>query len=119
MQTGQNKDIIRGATFIVESTTLHCTSCGEKLTYQCQSCANPVDNTRFCGGCGTQQFDVPECEQCGSYLKKNDMGENTKLDGCEKCRNKKAQQNLSTLVSTPAPQQPKPNFDDFEDDIPF
>ncbi|MDM8561206.1 serine/threonine-protein kinase [Candidatus Parabeggiatoa sp. HSG14] len=80
--------------FIEESTDVYCTSCGEKLIYQCKNCGSPIDNTRFCGGCGTQQFDVPECKQCGSYLKKNDMGKDTNKEGCEKCRNKKYQLQL-------------------------
>jgi len=85
----------KGAYFIEESTDVHCTSCGNKLIYQCKNCGCPIDNTRFCGGCGTQQFDVPECKQCGSYLKKNDMGRDTNKEGCEKCRNKKHQQQSS------------------------
>jgi serine/threonine-protein kinase len=106
----------RGANFIEESTTIHCTSCGEKLIYQCLNCDNSIDNTRFCGGCGTEQFSIPECEQCGSWLKKGDMSKSTKMDGCQKCREKK-EQSKSSLTQAPSAVQ-QPQLSDF-DDIPF
>ena len=108
----------RGANFMEGSTALHCTSCGEKLVYQCLNCGNSIDNTRFCGGCGTEQFSIPECEQCGSWLKKGDMGKNTKKDGCQKCREKKEK---ASHTQTPSiVQQPQASsFSDFDDDIPF
>lgn len=99
----------RGPYFIDESTQPFCTSCGSTLLYQCEECGAPINNTKFCGGCGTQQFTVPECLQCGSYLMKTDMGKDTKADGCEKCRSQKLNaQNNSTTIN-----------DSFDDDIPF
>jgi len=43
-------------------------------------------------------------------LQKNDMGSNTKDNGCEKCRRKK--QEAENLIKNPPPQN-------FDDDIPF
>lgn len=79
----------RGPNFIEESRSVFCTSCGGKLLYRCEGCGSSIDNTRFCGGCGTEQFKVPECLQCGSYLTREDMDKNTKKDGCVKCRQRK------------------------------
>jgi len=99
----------RGAYFIEESTEPFCTSCGNKLIYQCEGCGSPIDHTKFCGGCGAQQFGVPECVKCHSFLKKEDMNTDTENNGCEKCRNKKP-----TIPKSP------PKIDDgFDDDIPF
>ena len=99
----------RGAYFIEESTEPFCTSCGNKLIYQCENCGSSIDNTKFCGGCGAQQFDVPECQQCGSFLTKKDMNMDTKIHGCEKCKVKKTQDKIS----------PPMVEDGFDDDIPF
>ena len=93
----------RGPTFLDKSTNTYCTSCGHTLLYRCPGCSQPIENTRFCGGCGTEQFVVPECKMCGSYLKKEDMGNDTSKDGCDKCRRRSEQANT----------------DPFEDDIPF
>lgn len=109
----------RGPNFITESSTLHCTSCGERLVYQCANCNAPIDNTRFCGGCGTEQFTVPECVMCGSFLKKIDMGKDTDIDGCDKCKSERLQASTVASVPTYQPKKPTNNFDDFDDDIPF
>lgn len=94
----------RGPNVIEESSDAYCTSCGTGLTYQCASCGAAIENTPFCGGCGTRQFVVPECKRCGSLLTKDDMDKDTEKVGCEKCRRKESQQKTT------------PN--DF-DDIPF
>ncbi|NMU25027.1 serine/threonine protein kinase, partial [Vibrio parahaemolyticus] len=80
------------------------------------SCGYPIAETRFCGGCGTELFKVPECSSCGSYLKKQDMSKDTSK-GCSKCQAKQV---------LPQPQQPiwgqpqqQPAGMDFDDDIPF
>ena len=99
----------RGAYFIEESTEPFCTSCGNKLIYQCENCGTSIENTKFCGGCGTQQFEVPECLQCGSFLTKKDMGKDKKTNGCESCRSKK------THIQTALPIVE----DGFDEDIPF
>lgn len=98
----------KGPNFIEESSDAYCTSCGDKLIYQCSTCGSPVDNTPFCGGCGTQQFFVPECKTCSSLLTKIDMDKDTEKNGCEKCRRKKSAQTSPSIVP-----------DDFDDDIPF
>ncbi|QYJ83412.1 serine/threonine-protein kinase [Shewanella aegiceratis] len=102
----------KGANFIENSIDIHCTSCGEKLTYQC-ACGYPIAETRFCGGCGAELFRVPECDSCGSYLKKQDIGKDIS-SGCSKCLSKKQ-------VQPPVwgqPQQISKDVD-FDDDIPF
>ena len=81
----------KGAYFIEKCTDAFCTSCGNTLIYQCSTCGSNIEDKQFCGGCGTQQFSVPECEQCGSYLSKIDINSDTKKDGCEKCRKKNQQ----------------------------
>lgn len=96
----------KGPNFIDESSDAYCTSCGTKLIYQCSNCGAPIGNTPFCGGCGTQQFMIPECKICGSYLTKIDMDKDTEKFGCAKCRRKKEQQSTVT---------PTTDFDD----IPF
>jgi len=107
-----DRGFYRGIYFIENSTNIHCTSCGQKLIYQCQKCGNPVENTMHCGGCGNRQFSVPKCKQCKSFLKEIDMDDDTELKGCDKCRNKKKPQQKS--------QDSKINFDEsFDDDIPF
>ncbi len=98
----------RGPYFIEESTDPFCTSCGNKLIYQCENCGSPIENTKFCGGCGTKQFDVPECLKCHSFLTKNDMNTDTKNNGCEKCRNKNQEAQNSQAI-----------MNDGFDDIPF
>jgi eukaryotic-like serine/threonine-protein kinase len=98
----------KGAYFIEESTSAYCTSCGNKLVYQCENCGSSIDNTEYCGGCGAHQFEVPECLQCGSFLKKSDMIQDTKKNGCEKCRATKSQEAISATI-----------VDDGFDDIPF
>lgn len=100
----------KGPNFVEESTNAFCTSCGHNLLYKCAGCGYPIDNTRYCGGCGTEQFVVPECAKCGSYLKKEDMSKNTAELGCTKCRRKAEQEKIQT---------PPPGTDSFEDDIPF
>lgn len=100
----------RGPNFIEECTNAFCTSCGNALLYKCPGCGHPVENTRFCGGCGTEQFSIPECETCGSYLEKGDMDKNTAEVGCGKCRRKSAKNKAQNVL---------PNMDSFDDDIPF
>lgn len=97
----------RGPRFIEESIDTFCTSCGNKLLYKCPGCGNSIEKTAFCGGCGTKQFSIPECEQCGSFLMKEDMNKNTKDVGCSKCRSNKPR----TPLSIPT--------DSYDDDIPF
>jgi len=99
----------RGAYLIDESTEPFCIRCGNKLIYQCENCGGSIDNTKFCGGCGTEQFKIPECLKCGSYLKKVDMNKNTEINGCEKCRNKKKQSSTT----------PTAVMAEFDDEIPF
>ncbi len=101
----------RGANYIPDSTTVYCTSCGDKLVYQCSGCDSPIDMNKFCGDCGTKQFEVPECKQCGSFLQKNEMDSDTEKDGCEKCRRKKKEAEM--LIKKPQ------DFSNFDDDIPF
>jgi len=54
--------------------------------------------------CGTQQFNIPECLKCGSFLRKTDMNKDTQTHGCEKCRAKVSSPNI---------------VNDVLDDIPF
>ena len=82
----------KSAHFIEKCTDAFCTSCGNTLIYQCATCGSNIDDKQFCGGCGTQQFSVPECKQCGSYLTKVDINADTSIDGCKKCRKTKQQQ---------------------------
>lgn len=100
----------KGVNFISQSTAHYCKSCGDKLVYKCSGCGSPIDDSKFCGGCGTKQFEIPECEQCGSLLQKNDMDSDTKENGCEKCRRKN--QEAEEFKKQPQPQN-------FDDDIPF
>jgi len=100
----------KGANFIEECADIHCTSCGNKLIYQC-ACGFPIANTQFCGGCGSSLFKVPECSKCGSFLKKIDMGKDT-TDGCNKCEGE------AKLQPQLAPQTPPP-IKTVDDDIPF
>jgi len=94
----------RGVRVVEDCIDPFCKECGAKLVYQCETCRKPIENAKYCGGCGTQQFEVPECSKCGSYLKKIDMNNDTEKHGCEKCRSRPAQE--------------KP-IDDGFDDIPF
>jgi len=105
----------RGAYFIDDSINSHCTSCGNKLIYQCGNCGCSIDNTKHCGGCGAQQFYVPECKKCGSYLKKVDMGKDTELLGCEKCNSKPPAQVTYQVQQIPK-QSPNPASDE---ELPF
>jgi serine/threonine protein kinase len=100
----------RGPNFVSDCTNAFCTSCGHALLYKCAGCNHPIESTRFCGGCGTEQFTVPECRTCGSFLKKEDMNNDTATLGCTKCRRKAGQ--------TKAANQPV-GFDNFDEDIPF
>lgn len=106
----------KGANFMEECTDIHCTSCGNKLIYQC-SCGYPIANTPFCGGCGGELFQVPECESCGSYLTKQDVGKDTS-NGCKKCLTHKhqVQQQPQQVWGQP---QVVPSVLSFDDDIPF
>lgn len=103
----------KGAYFIEKCTDAFCTSCGNNLIYQCSNCGSSIDDNQFCGGCGTKQFSIPKCEQCGSYLNKTDIDKDTKKDGCEKCRRIQEQQQKY--------QQPVPisSLSIDPDDIPF
>lgn len=105
----------KGASFKEESIATHCTDCGNALIYQCEKCTSSIDNTRFCGGCGTEQFHIPECRKCGSFLKKIDMDKKTELDGCERCNLEEA------ALQAQKPPKPKTpiSWDDLDDDIPF
>lgn len=104
----------KGANFIDKCTDIHCTSCGGKLTYQC-TCGYPIAATRFCGGCGSELFKLPECDCCGSYLTKSDIGKDTSK-GCTKCLSKKNLQPQKLVWGQP---QQSPIVTDFDDDIPF
>ena len=105
----------KGANFTENCIDIHCTSCGDKLTYQC-TCGYPIAETRFCGGCGNELFKVPECSSCGSYLKKQDMGKDTSK-GCSKCLSKQVlHQPQQTIWGQPLQQ---PTGMEFDDDIPF
>lgn len=97
----------RGPNFIENSTNAFCTSCGNSLLYKCIGCGHSIENTRYCGGCGTEQFQIPECQTCGSFLKINDMGKDTNFSGCSKCRSKDEQSKAQTSI------------DPFDEDIPF
>lgn len=66
----------------------HCDACGSDLVYPCEKCGRPFAENRFCGNCGTKLYDVPECQQCGSWLTRKDMGTDSAASGCEKCRRK-------------------------------
>lgn len=98
----------RGVNYIEESTEPFCTSCGHKLIYQCENCGSPIDNTMYCGGCGAQQFQVPECKKCGSLLEKDDMDKDTEKNGCGKCKRKELKSQSSVQIN-----------DDFDDEVPF
>ncbi|MEM5527890.1 serine/threonine-protein kinase [Gammaproteobacteria bacterium AS21] len=89
----------RGPNFIAECTHLYCTSCSNALVYKCSGCDQPIEDNRFCGGCGTEQFFIPECKICGSYLEKADIGKNTEELGCGKCR-RKLIENESKIISS-------------------
>lgn len=104
----------KGANFMEECTDIHCTACGNKLIYQC-SCGFPIANTPFCGGCGGELFRIPECEKCGSYLQKADIGKNTS-DGCSKC---KSVQPLPQQSVWGQQSQKVPTQINIDDDIPF
>ncbi|WP_231891774.1 serine/threonine-protein kinase [Vibrio sp. HI00D65] len=104
----------KGANFIADSIDIHCTSCGNKLVYLC-TCGHPIADTRFCGGCGNELFKIPECDSCGSYLKKQDMDKSTS-QGCTKCLTTDMPPPQQTLWRRP--QQTKA-ITDFDDDIPF
>ncbi|MGR5080337.1 protein kinase domain-containing protein [Photobacterium swingsii] len=84
------------------------------IIYQC-SCGFPIANTPFCGGCGGELFRIPECEKCGSYLQKADIGKNTS-DGCSKC---KSVQPLSQQSVWGQQSQKVPTQINIDDDIPF
>lgn len=108
----------KGANFIDQSTNAHCTNCGDNLIYQCKNCGASIDDTKFCGGCGFQHHNIPECGKCGSYLKIEDMGKDTATLGCVKCNKKE-----SELVLRPAPYaypQPLQQYKkSIPDDVPF
>ena len=104
----------KGPNFIENSIDIHCTSCGDKLTYRC-TCGYPIAETPFCGGCGSELFKVPECDSCGSYLKKQDFGKDTST-GCSKCLTKKQPQLQQSSWGQP---QQIPAVTVFDDDIPF
>ncbi|MCC4798212.1 serine/threonine-protein kinase [Enterovibrio norvegicus] len=106
----------KGANFIDDCIDIHCTSCGDKLTYQC-TCGYPVAETRFCGGCGAELFRVPECDTCGSHLTKQDIGNDTS-SGCSKCLSKKQVQQQLQQPVWGRPQQILKDLE-FDDDIPF
>lgn len=107
----------KGANFIENCIDIHCTSCGNELVYQCM-CGYPIADTRFCGGCGSELFQIPECNTCGSHLTKKDIGKDTSK-GCNKCLSKqqlKPQQQPQQVWGQP---QKLSIPVDFDDDIPF
>lgn len=63
-----------------------CQACGSNLVYECERCGRPFEGNQFCGNCGNKLHEVPECDLCGSWLTAKDMGTDTVLNGCEKCR---------------------------------
>lgn len=98
----------RGPRVIKDSTGSFCTSCGGSLAYLCKNCGGPISETPYCGSCGAENFRVPECKACSSWLTKeymDSMGEY----GCSKCKDKKPRLGRST---------PKPATAS-DDDIPF
>jgi len=103
----------KGANFIENCIDIHCTSCGHNLIYQC-ICGYPIADTQFCGGCGTELFCIPECDNCGSYLTKKDIGKDNTSKGCKKCLSKQQPQ-IQQIWGQP---QIPPKAQDF-DDIPF
>jgi len=108
----------KGPYFIEKCTNLFCTSCGNKLLYKCKNCNSTIEFTMFCGSCGQQQFGLPECKNCGSYLKIIDMETDTKKNGCEKCKHELLP--LSPLpVPPPSPPVSSPQQTNSDNDIPF
>ena len=104
----------KGANFIDNCIDIHCTSCGDNLIYQC-TCGYPIAQTRFCGGCGSELFKLPECDSCGSYLTKKDLGKDTSK-GCTKCLSKRQLQTQQQVWGKPQQVQ---KITEFDDDIPF
>jgi serine/threonine protein kinase len=80
-----------GPRIVRDTTDNCCQACGTSLVYPCERCGRPFSDSRFCGDCGNQQYEVPECRQCGSWLTLVDMGADTAANGCGKCRWKKEQ----------------------------
>jgi serine/threonine protein kinase len=107
----------KGANFIKNCTDIHCTSCGNKLVYQC-TCGYPIADTRYCGGCGSELFNIPECNSCGSHLTKKDIGKDTS-NGCYKCLSKQQSQPLPQPPQIRPQLQKPPTVVDFDEDIPF
>ena len=94
----------RGPRFIEECEHEFCDDCGAELQRACGLCGARPTRKPYCGNCGNQLYSPPpECEQCGSYLRKEDMGQDTRQFGCKKCREDR--------------QRKQSSFSD--DDIPF
>ncbi len=78
-----------GPRVVGDTTDNCCQACGAALVYPCERCGRPFSGSQFCGDCGNELYEVPECAQCGSWLTAVDLGADTGANGCEKCRRKK------------------------------
>lgn len=76
----------KGPSIYMETLDSFCVECGMLLLKECPNCSIEINTSRFCGGCGEKQFEVPECKRCGSHLTKRDMKDDTGTVGCLKCR---------------------------------
>lgn len=72
-----------------------CPDCGSNLVYPCVKCTRPFEGRQFCANCGNRHYEVPTCKACGSWLKLKDMGTDTAVNGCEKCRREKELEDLT------------------------
>jgi eukaryotic-like serine/threonine-protein kinase len=77
----------RGPRIAEQCVDPFCSCCGGKLTYQCTACGHSIATTLHCGNCGSENYQVPECIRCHSWLTRaymDTLGEG----GCTKCKGK-------------------------------
>jgi serine/threonine protein kinase len=78
-----------GPSVLPSTTDNCCEACGTNLVYPCERCGRPFGGSQFCGDCGSKLYEVPQCQQCGSWLTAADMDADTAANGCERCRRAK------------------------------
>jgi hypothetical protein len=108
------RQFFRGPRIVEGTIDRHCERCGMILVRTCSGCRAPLSpnladmvttsskrepdtTSAFCSRCGILLFRTPTCGSCGSFLTRPSMNCDTKTEGCDKCRPRRARAAPSRL----------------------